>query len=118
MQARVRSGKWPGRAPIGYRNVNKDIVQDPDMAHAVRVIFISYSQGLSCEEILDRLYDEGVDIIDQHKCKKFTETIIRKVLQNPFYYGIMRYKGKEYPHIYPPIIPEVIFRAVQAIYVD
>ena len=38
-----------------------------------------------------------------------------KVLNNPFYYGIMRVKEKEYPHRYPPIISQSLFEAVQQV---
>ena len=55
MQFRVQDGRWPGKAPIGYRNVNKDIVQDPQLAYAVRIIFESFLDCMSCEEIIERL---------------------------------------------------------------
>ena len=32
---------------------------------------------------------------------------------NPFYYGVMRYNGKEYPHKYQPIIENRLFDKVQ-----
>ena len=40
---------------------------------------------------------------------------IDKVLKNPFYYGIMLVKGKEYPHRYPPIITQALFEQVQQV---
>ena len=37
-----------------------------------------------------------------------------KMLNNPFYYGVMVVKGKEYPHRYPPIITQSLFEACTA----
>lgn len=34
---------------------------------------------------------------------------IEKILKNPFYYGVARYKGKEYKHIYPRLIDKELF---------
>src|SRR6218665_666265 len=58
MYSRIQNGQWPGRAPIGYTNVNKDIAQHPTMSLAVRIIFESTLEGLSYEATIDRLYDE------------------------------------------------------------
>jgi len=113
MEQRVLDGHWPGRAPIGYRNIHKDIVQDPMMARAVYIIFESRLDGLTCEEIIARLYDEGLDIIDLPTNKLFNEAIINKVLRNTFYYGVMNYNGEQYPHRYEPIISKKMFDQVQ-----
>ncbi len=40
---------------------------------------------------------------------------LAKTLDNPFYYGQMRVKGKLYPHKYPPIIAQSLFEEVQAV---
>ena len=42
---------------------------------------------------------------------------IHSILQNPFYYGIMKVQktNKEYPHIYPPIIDKGLFDECQKI---
>lgn len=113
MQLRVQEGQWSGRAPIGYRNVNKDIVQDPQLAYAVRTIFESFLERMSCEEIIQRLYDEGVDLINQTTGKKFNKAIIDKILRNPFYHGVMVYNGRCYPHRYEPIITKYMFDEAQ-----
>ena len=42
---------------------------------------------------------------------------IHSIIQNPFYYGVMRVKktGKEYPHIYEPIISKELFDQCQKV---
>ena len=40
---------------------------------------------------------------------------IETMLKNPFYYGVMRYDGKLYPHKYEPIVDKHTFDKVQAI---
>jgi len=46
--------------------------------------------------------------------------ITYKILDNPFYYGVMRMlkTGKKYPHIYPPIISKELFDACQQVRLD
>ena len=45
--------------------------------------------------------------------KAITTSQLDRFLDNPFYYGTMRVKGKLHPHNYPPIITETLFNQVQ-----
>jgi site-specific DNA recombinase len=47
--------------------------------------------------------------------KAITTSQLDRFLDNPFYYGMMRVKGKLYPHKYPPLISESLFNQCQKI---
>lgn len=41
---------------------------------------------------------------------------VERILKNPFYYGTMRIKGNEFPHIYRPLISKDLFLRCQEVY--
>lgn len=46
---------------------------------------------------------------------EWSKGFLDKVLKNPFYYGVMIWKKKSYPHKYPPIVTKRLFDDVQAV---
>lgn len=54
----------------------------------------------------------GLQTLKRHTVS--TQTF-NQILQNPFYYGVMKVKGQLHPHIYTPIIGKELFDACQAI---
>lgn len=109
-----QEGKITGTAPIGYLNKNDgrgktDIILDPDRAFLVKRIFEEYATGLySMQEIRKKTVEWGL----KNKTKSDTYlsvSQIEKILKNPFYYGVARYKGQEYKHIYPRLIEKELF---------
>ena len=109
-----QEGKITGTAPIGYLNQNDgrgktNIIIDPNRAFLVKRIFEEYSTGLySMQEIRKKTIKWGL----KNKTKSNTYlsvSQIEKILKNPFYYGIARYKGQEYKHIYPKLIDKELF---------
>ena len=109
-----QEGKITGTAPIGYLNKNDgrgktDIILDPDRAFLVKRIFEEYATSLySMQEIRKKTIEWNL----KNKTKSDTYlsvSQIEKILKNPFYYGVARYKGKEYKHIYPRLIDKELF---------
>ena len=109
-----QEGKITGTAPIGYLNKNDgrgktDIILDPDRAFLVKRIFEEYATGLySMQEIRKKTIEWNL----KNKTKSDTYlsvSQIEKILKNPFYYGVARYKGQEYKHIYPRLIEKELF---------
>jgi len=47
--------------------------------------------------------------------KAISRGMLYHVLNNPFYYGVMRIKNNLYEHKYQPIISEEIFNKCQAV---
>ncbi len=109
-----QKGKITGTAPIGYLNKNDgrgktDIILDHDRAFLVKRIFEEYATGLySMQEIRKKTIEWGL----KNKTKSDTYlsvSQIEQILKNPFYYGVARYKGQEYKHIYPKLIDKELF---------
>ena len=119
MYEKVKQGGWPHQAPIGYKNVREGtrniaiVVPDPETAPYVKQAFKLYATGnYSFDDINDFLYDKGVR---SRHCQSgyFSQDTIRKMLHNPFYIGMMRYKGVDYPGEHKPIIPKNLYLKVQ-----
>ena len=108
LDEKAARGWWPGWAPVGYRNVNigteekpERIVEvDEDKAVYVRQIPKLYNQGLSYQEISEKLYNEGL----RGKADgKASPEEIRKVLFNDFYLGEFLWRGKKYKANHLPL---------------
>ena len=106
------NGEWSGQAPVGYRNFDslegrKEIEPDKATKHVIHDMYTWYASGsYSFLQIRRRLRTEyAIDM---------STSQIDRVLKNPFYYGVMRVKGKLYPHRYEPIISKSLFDEVQA----
>lgn len=113
-EKKLQEGTILGTAPIGYLNAKdengKSIAKlDPERAFLVKKMFEEYSTGLySLKEIRNKTIEWGL----KNKTKSNTYlsvSQIDKLLKNPFYYGIMKYKGLLYPHIYSPLISKELF---------
>lgn len=113
MEQKLRKGEWPAKAPYGYKNVKigpkqTDIVIEEFEAGIIKKVFelyatAAYSMNLLCEKLKK---DYGID---------WPKGSLGKVLNNPFYHGVMIVNNKEYPHRYPPIITKALFDQVQKV---
>jgi len=112
-RAKLARGQWPSLAPFGYLNekISKTIIIDPVRAKFVRKIFELYALGThSLKAIQNILYREGLRTFGGRKVGKST---IHRVLQNPFYYGIMFRDGKYYHGKHETIITKQLFDQAQ-----
>lgn len=114
---KIKKGEWIGRAPVGYLNItdendNKDIIVDPIRSFLIVKIFELYASGVSMRKIKQEMDKLG---LTSHvpNGKLLNISAIELILKNPFYYGVMRIKGKLYPHKYQPIISRELFDRVQ-----
>jgi len=112
-EQKLRKGEWPGKAPYGYENYNLDkenteVRIEEYQTGVVRKVYELYSTGAySMNTIRDRLKkDYNIE---------WSKGFLDKVLKNPFYYGVMIWKKKSYPHKYPPIVTKRLFDDVQAV---
>jgi DNA invertase Pin-like site-specific DNA recombinase len=112
-QSKLANFEWPVGAPYGYINKPNDngknwIEVEPNEAQVVLKIFEWYSTGSqSMLEVKNRVKEE-FDV-------KMSKGQIDCILKKKFYFGIMVYDGKEYPHHYERIISEELFEKVQAV---
>ena len=95
-----------------FENGKKDIILDPKRAFLVKRAFELFATGqyslLTLAELLEK---EGIGITNT----TFHKGELGKMLNNPFYYGEMRYKDQIYPHKYEPLITRRLFDKVQEV---
>lgn len=122
IRQKLESGEWIGQAPVGYLNFRDNRIKrhgrgksgvkvDPVRAPLVRQLFEKYATGCySLSQIVKYAREIGLTNSRGHQ-RPLIKSHIHKILNDPFYYGVMRYKqtGEEFPHNYPPIIDKELF---------
>ncbi len=110
-EQKLRKGEWLAKAPYGYVNITRpdnstDIVVDEFEALVIKKVFELYGTGAYSLELVCNKIKKDHGII-------WNKSYVAKIVNNPFYHGVMVVKGKEYPHKYPPIITQSMFEQVQ-----
>ncbi len=113
----IKQQRWTGKAPFGYTNIQiseteKDIIIDPVRAPIVVKMYEMYAVGSSYRIIKSEIDKLGI-VSNTKYPKPLTISTIEHILRNPFYYGLMEFKGNLYPHKYPPIVSKDLFDKVQ-----
>jgi site-specific DNA recombinase len=112
IENKIKDGKITGKAPIGYLNIkdeDKNVLLDPDRAPFVKKIFKLYaSENYSMKGLVDYFEKAGLRSNTPQK-NVLKHNQIEAILKNPFYYGVRKYKGNLYPHVYEPLISEKLF---------
>lgn len=118
LREKISRGEWPARAPLGYRNVTdkaapERVVLDPVTAPLVRRAFEYYATGdYSFEQISRKLHDEG--LVGKLRGNRLSKGYVQeRILTNPFYCGLLRYGGRLYPGVHPPLVSVELFERVQ-----
>ena len=119
---KLRTGEWISQAPIGYEHfTNKqgkpDIRIDQVRAPLVRQLFEKYAtECYSISQLVKLAKEIGLTNSRGHQ-GALAKSHMHKVLQEPFYYGVMRVKktGEEYPHRYETVITKSLFDKCQDI---
>lgn len=110
---KLRNGEWIGWAPVGYTNVTledgkKWVEVDPYKSKIIISIFEWYASGtISMAQVKSKV-KETYDVY-------MSKSNINDILNNPFYYGEMLFKGELYPHKYECLISKDIYDNVQRI---
>ena len=117
---KIRRGEWIGKAPLGYVNLTKEdgsknIEPDPIRSQFIIEMFKLYAtDSYSVRTLAERLKRMGL-MSNMKVSKPVGTALIYHALKNPFYYGMMGYKGNLYPHKYAPLISKEIFDLAQRI---
>lgn len=103
--------QYPHPAPFGYENITKEdskkwIIPDEDTAHIVKQIF--HWRGI--EQISFQAISKS--LMKKYKINR-SKGSVELLIKNPFYYGMMRIKGKLYPHDYEPLITKSLYNKSQ-----
>ncbi|MBK6887815.1 MAG: recombinase family protein [Tetrasphaera sp.] len=110
MSQKAKTGGTPGRAPIGYRNViqNNDsgkpvrtIALDPTRAPLIAWAFEAYATGdWTLLKLATELEARGLTTVPTAKApaKAVRRTQLHAILSNPYYKGVVTYRGIQYPN--------------------
>lgn len=126
MAHKVERGGTVGRAKLGYLNARKDfdgrlvntIDVDPDRAPLIRWAFEQYATGQhSITQLQMMLEDQGLTTRPSSKrpARPLSSSQLAIILRDPYYTGVIRYKGRLYPGRHEPIIGKELFLAVQKV---
>ena len=121
LRSRVEMGLWPGMAPLGYLNQNRQdqkcqVIIDPDRAPVIKQMFekVAYEKW-SGRKVYNWLrYD--LNFFTRGN-KPLTLGGVYRILEQPFYYGMYEYpreSGSWYHGKHKPIINQVLFDKVRA----
>ncbi len=116
IREKLRRGEWPGWAPLGYLNdyKNKKIIVDNEKAPFVKKMFEIFAKG---DVSVTQLCKEATKWGFRGKSgKNICHEVMAQMLRNPFYYGVIRFKGELYEGSHPPLISKKLFDAIQNIF--
>ncbi len=117
---KIRMGEYVSMAPLGYLNQRDGngrgtIVVDPERAPLVKKLFEEYATGQhTLAEMISKAEEWGLRNRVRGG-KPIRKSHLHSILNNPFYYGVMRVKEELYPHRYEPLIDKTLFDECQAV---
>jgi site-specific DNA recombinase len=111
---RLEAGHWSWGCPVGYRYVveqgtrRKVVEPDPILAPAIREIFEKYATG-------NYSLPELVAILNRVSEKEYSFKLLCRMIENPFYYGVMKVKGKVMKASHKGIVDKKTWDACQKV---
>lgn len=109
---KLERGEWPGWAPPGYVNADKHIVVDDVTGGLWQRAFEDFATGeYSLDELRSKLNAEG--LTGPRHGRPIQKSVLHRVLTNPFYCGLMRYRGQLIPGTHSPLVTVELFQKVQ-----
>ncbi|TWE12566.1 recombinase family protein [Rudaeicoccus suwonensis] len=126
LRHKVENGGTTGRAKLGYLNVRVEhdgrlinsIALDQERAPLVKQAFELYATG---DYSLERLHVAMADLgFTTRPSRKFAQQPVsiaklHTMLRDPYYVGIVTYKGEQFPGRHEPIIDQDLFDQVQQV---
>ncbi len=112
---KLKNGLWPQMAPLGYTNnkATKMVEVNTEKAPLIKKAFEAYASGkYSLKELRKIISDLG---LRGTKGKLLSVSNFQYLLQNPFYYGLIRYNGEYFEGKHEPIIAKKLFDEVQEV---
>lgn len=127
MGEKVKNGGTIGRAPLGYLNIRRidekgreerTVVLDPERAPLIKIAFQEYATGnWTVAELADHLAACGLTTRATPKISSEPINVksLNKVLVNPYYKGVVQYKGVEHIGTHEPLTSSETWDAVQTV---
>jgi site-specific DNA recombinase len=124
---KAKRGGTPTRAPLGYLHIREQLSQggevrsvaiDPERGPIIAWAFETYATGLySIADIVLLLETRGLRSRGNRRYGPQPLDIkrVHEMLCNPYYTGIVTYRGKHYPGRHQPLISQELFDQVQAV---
>ena len=121
MDQKAAQGGWPVRAPFGYRNVRRDgrgrrgesVLEADQQAPLVVWAFERYATGeLSLDLLTEALAEKG---LRNRLGNPPGKSAVHRMLRNPVYAGVVRWKGVEREGIHQPLVSRRLFDRVQSV---
>lgn len=114
---KIAQGGLPTKPPTGYKTIgekgHKIHIIDEKTAPLIRKMFELYSSGnYSIVGLEDEMYKLG---LRSTAGNKILQSRIYELLQNPFYYGKMKWNGEVFPAKHEPLITKDLFEKTQSI---
>jgi len=112
---KLKNGLWPQMAPLGYLNnkETKQIYVDKEKSPLIKKAFEAYASGkYTLKEIRKIINDLG---LKGRRGSLLSVSNFQYLLQNPFYYGLIRYNGEYFEGKHEPIIAKKLFDEVQEV---
>lgn len=125
-QQKVLAGGTPSMAPLGYRNIVeypegrevRTVVLDGERAEHIRWAFEAYATGdWSLNQLATELELRGLTTkpTATRPASRVAAKRLQAVLNNPYYMGIVTWRGMEYQGKHPAIVSPALFEQVQQV---
>ena len=124
---KAKRGGTPTRAPLGYLNTRealpqggevRTVVIDPERGPIILWAYETYATGLySIADVVLLLEARGLCSRGNRRYGPRPLDIkrVHELLCNPYYAGIVSYRGKHYPGRHQPLVSQQLFDQVQAV---
>jgi site-specific DNA recombinase len=123
---KAQNGGTPHRTRLGYLNVKhwdgkndiRTVERDPERAAHIQWAFQAYATGeWSVRALADELYERGLRTraYRGRKPAKVGRAALNEVLRDPYYIGVVEYKGVRYEGEHAKLVTPEVFERVQQI---
>ncbi len=123
---KAKDGGTVGKAPTGYKNVRtiingreaRTVKLDEERAPLMKFAFEAYATGeWTIRKLLSEVTKRGLTTIPGPKtpAKPLAVSHFHRLLQHPYYKGVVRYRGIEYPGKHEPLVSETTWDKVQEV---
>ncbi len=116
LRGKLERGWYPGRAPIGYLNnpYTREIDPDPETFDTVRKAWELVLGGSTISEVCQELSEAGLRrTSNRRKPTRLATANIYSLFRNPFYAGLIRYKGETYSGRHRAMVSQSEYADVQ-----